>query len=244
MHQSYIHFLKTHLNWKPRYEHEIENVDKIFTLKITDMGDKIDLFVLSSGDQWTSVYKMKDNKLEEWALDMRFISDQYTLNCDVIQNKYILQVCIQNICLLSLNGQSELCKIDDFEANWTIKHTYICSKTGKLFVVDSGNHIYIYMIEDGMIKQNTELKNFLTDKLTEQSEIISFSSNLSSGKERYFIAYSNSVFEIYDDKKRMFKSRENIKAMPSIITDASQKHVDGNNHVFTDLCCKLTGKAF
>lgn len=71
-----MHILKTHLNSKLRYEHEIENVDKIFTLKITDMGDKIDLFVLSSGDQWTGVYQMKDNKLEEWTLEMKFTSDQ------------------------------------------------------------------------------------------------------------------------------------------------------------------------
>jgi hypothetical protein len=65
LYQSYLHFLKSHLNCKSRYEHQIENVDKIFTLKVTDKGDKIDLFVLSSGDQWTGVYQMKNNKLEE-----------------------------------------------------------------------------------------------------------------------------------------------------------------------------------
>jgi hypothetical protein len=167
---------------------------------------------------------------------MKFAKDQFTIDCAVIHEKYILQVCMQKIRLLSLNGQSEISKIDDFETTRTIKHTFICGKTGKLFVVDSGNEIQIYNVSDGVLRQDVELKQLLTGKLIEKSEIISFSSGISAGKERYFISYSNSVFEIYDRERRIFRSRENIKAMPSVITDINDAQVDGNNHVFTDLC--------
>jgi hypothetical protein len=254
IYNSYLHFMKSHLNCKPMIDHKIENVDKVFCIKAKDSEDILkDMFVFSSEDQWTSVNTIENQKFQDKTEEFEIDAGQFTLLCSNIKDGQILFVFHKNITLLKNDGKTVVASIDKFEEieDIEIKMTWLYAEQELLFWLSNHNELFIYSVNEEGVTPNNELNelfNINSEVIKKKEPIISVSvlthrlvdddGNLSGNRMLFFICSSNGLFEIFDSSKRVFKCRENIKGMPSLVTDCNEKDIIGTRW-FTDLTVPL-----
>lgn len=256
IYNSYLHFMKSHLNCKPMIDHKIENVDKVFCIKAKDSQDILtDMFVFSSEDQWTSINVIEGESFRDKTADFDINAGQFTLLCANIGDKSLVFVSFKNITLIRNDLKTVVASINEFEEeskeDTEIKLTWLYKEQELLFWLSTHNTLFIYNINDEGVTPNSELKEFFnknSEVIKKKEPIISISvqsqrqvnenGGSSGSRVLFFICSSNGLFEIFDSSKRIFKCKENIKGMPSLVTDWNDKEITGTRW-FTDLTVPL-----
>ena len=255
LYQSYIHVLKTHLNWTEKANITITNVDKIYWIQINsnETLKEFNAIVVSSEEEITQVYSYINNEFKEITSELDFIVDEFTLLWNSIKEEFILQITEQSLKLLTWDAKSSLWIVDGFIPIQTLKSVSASKDKHTIFAIGSENHILIFQVDDNKIIQNEDIQSMLTlnsEIIQKNYPILSFASitkndNLNFDKEwtkqnLYFLSSSNSLFEIFNDTTRIFKLNENLKAIPSLLTDFQDTKIKGYR-CFTDLTIPLVG---
>ncbi|CAI2359116.1 unnamed protein product [Moneuplotes crassus] len=242
-HQSYMHFLKNHLNSRPWLIHKVDNVDKVFPVSIEHKGETRESFVFSSEDQWTYLFILEQMKLEEITLSTSILQSCQTILCSNVVYDQILQVSKQQIALFKLDFQEKVFSLE-LEEDKSYKNIFLGWDKSTVYLIDNKDGIYIYSIKQGELEEDTELKELMTQTskiLGSKSQVLSLTEskfstqnvNYETDQKVYFIGSSNSCFEIFTRSEKIFESRENLIKLPSLITDRNESKIAGIR-CFTD----------
>jgi len=250
LYNSYLHFMKTHLNCKPMIQHKVKNIDRIFCIKLKlqeEDANPTDAFLLSSQDGDTSVVTIESDAFVDKTEDLGFIKDEFTVLSYIIEEKSVLQVTTKRIMLFKQDGKTEITKIDGFNDENSLKQAWLYSKHNLMFCLSKNEKIKIYNVKHDSVSVDEQMTKFFEthSEIVQKSEpVISCSivdQKHENGKDYstiYFICSSNGLFEIFNSEKRIFKCKENIKCMPSMITDVDESDIIGTR-CFTDLTVPL-----
>ena len=234
-----LNFLKTHLNSKSRISMKLENVDKIFNLKVrNDEAKDIDAIIMTSLNRWTKTFVIENDQFKEISSNLPLKQDGFTFHCDYKYGEYIIQAWKNQILLFPPDMKTELFKFEDFSSLGNeIKQISISQSKSQILLIGAENRLMILNINDIEIIIDHETVTNITstsDIIKNDHPLIQFSTLMSKNdKQMYFLGSSNGILEIFDSSKRIFISKENVKFQPSLLTN-SMYDID-NIRCLTDL---------
>ena len=257
LYQSYIHVLKTHLNFSEKGNIAITNVDKLYWIQIhsSDTFREINAVVVSSDNETTRVLSYINNEFKEITDEYDLIKDQFTLHWFSLNDEFILQITEQTLKLLSSDAKTTRSILQDFTSPEILKSVSTSKDKKTIYAIGSENHIFVFQInsKEGTLTENIAVKEMLSsnsDIIRKNYHIMAFTwinkgspADEDSGwdvQKYYFIASTNSIFEIFSEKQKIFKCSENLKSIPSLLMDTEDCIIDGYRW-FTDLTVPLVG---